>query len=87
MFTFFLTDLDYLFVHAIFAANWTCNSLVKVDHWQENHPEDVTTGDFTFYNTLKNYSGICICTIMPKNGRVQKGNDSISAEPEMMRWE
>ena len=45
MFTFLLTDLGYLFVHGITAANWSYNSLkglVKVD---------VTVLPVIFYNT------------------------------------
>lgn len=74
------------------AASWTHNSLnglVKADHWQRRCPVDINTGGFlhfTFYDALRDDAGIHR-TNAPKDGRVRKGNDRTSAEPEMMGWE
>lgn len=61
------------------------NGLVKADHWQRRCPVDINTGGFyiSFYSALRDDAGIHR-TNAPKDGRVWKGNDRTSAEPEMM---
>lgn len=57
-----------------------------MDHWQGSSPVDITAGDFTFFTAhLRLQWHLYRGTITPKDGRARKGNDNISAEPEMMR--
>lgn len=88
VYLFLFTDSDYLFVHGIAAASWIYNSLSRLVKGAVTVLWMLPQLILHFYNA--HYTGICITAqscLKDGDGRVQKGNDGISAEPEMMGGE